>query len=111
MVGAIFRGTDAEHAARGAGVVGGLSPLGRSLLTATWFLCLGPASARAQLVVQEPGFTVTTIAQGVVEPRGLECSPGGIWGDYVNPVTNGEINRIKPSGSKSVFASILGAMP
>ncbi len=38
--------------------------------------------ASAQLVVNEPGFCVTTLPPGV-GAKGGECSPGGIWGDYV----------------------------
>ena len=53
-----------------------------ALIAAAFFVCLSPGSALAQLVVVEPGFTVTTLPPGV-GAKGIECSPGGIWGDYV----------------------------
>lgn len=80
----------------------------RALLTVS--LC---TVAPAQLTVLEPGFAVRTYA-----PSGgakfLECSPGGVWGDfvYVADSAGDRVERIHPDGSMSLLANLApGAFP
>ena len=74
---------------------------------------MSPASAQAQFVIQESGFTVTTIAQSIVQPFAIECSPGGVWGDYIYAADwgggGGTITRIDFSGNVTPFASGLNS--
>lgn len=66
-------------------------------------------TASAQLVVLEPGFQVVTLPTGV-GAKGIECSPGGIWGDfvYVADSSAGMIERIDFSDNVTTFATGLG---
>jgi hypothetical protein len=72
----------------------------------TFCLLLVPNPSHAQLVVQERGFDVTTLAPGV-GAKGIECSPGGIWGDfvYVADSNGGVIETIDFADNVSLFAS------
>ena len=61
--------------------------------------------ASAQLNVLQPGFQVKTLPQGFGAKQ-LECSPGGIWGNFVYMATTlGDIERIDPADNMSVFAT------
>ena len=51
----------------------------------------GPNVAQV-LDVQEPGFTVTFLGSSA-GPKGLRCSPGGVWGDYVYVSETGRRDR------------------
>ncbi len=70
-----------------------------------WLL---PAVAAAQHGVVEPGFAVTTLPSGG-GALAIECSPGGIWGDfvYVSESFDGAIDRIDPNDQVSTFTSSL----
>lgn len=65
-----------------------------------------PELAVAQLTVVESGFTVTTLPAGV-GAKGIECSPGGIWGNfvYVADSSGGTIDRIDFSDNVTTFAT------
>ena len=82
----------------------------RSLLLCVIFvLCFaGPALTQDVLTMAEPGFTVTDLGAGP-GAKGLTCSPGGIWGDYiyvaVSSSSMGIIERIDFFDNPSVFAT------
>jgi|GEM_PF-7059101 len=46
------------------------------------FTVLPSVPASAQPVLHEAGFTVTPLGSGL-GPKGVACSPGGVWGDYI----------------------------
>lgn len=70
------------------------------------FVGTSPGLALAQLTVLESGFSVTTLPQGI-GAKGIECSPGGMWGDYVYVADSsaGVIERIDFSNNVTLFAS------
>lgn len=78
-----------------------------SLGLALAVLTSGRALAQV-LDVQEPGFTVTNLANGA-GPKGVRCSPGGVWGDYVyiadSGSSAGEIHRIDFFDNETLFAT------
>jgi hypothetical protein len=70
----------------------------------------GPAQAVDVLVMNESGFTVTDLGAGP-GAKGLRCSPGGVWGDYVYVALSfsggGIIERIDFFDNVSVFTSTM----
>lgn len=59
--------------------------------------------------VSEPGFTVTPFGPGV-GAKGIECSPGGVWGDYlyVSDSAVGAVERVDFFDNSTTFATGLG---
>ncbi len=62
------------------------------------------------LTVAEPGFSVTVFPPAVnAGAKGLRCSPGGVWGDYVYVAESGSpgglIDRIDFFDNVTTFAS------
>ncbi len=62
------------------------------------------------LTVAEPGFTVTVFPPAInAGAKGLRCSPGGVWGDYVYVAESGSpgglIDRIDFFDNVTTFAS------
>jgi len=76
-----------------------------SLLTGIALALLCPP-VHAQLDVLERGFRVKTLPSGT-GAKGVECSPGGIWGEYVyvGDSSGSAIERIDLSDNVSLFAS------
>jgi hypothetical protein len=70
---------------------------------------LFPRTAGAQLTMTESGFTVTDLGSSV-GAKGITCSPGGIWGDYVYIADSGGslIERIDFYDVPSLFATLPG---
>ncbi len=68
-------------------------------------------SARAQPVLHEAGFTVTDLGGGL-GPKGVACSPGGIWGDYIyfSDSVGNLVERVDFFDVGSIFASGLPAI-
>jgi hypothetical protein len=68
----------------------------------------GVALGADALTVIEPGFTVTDLGPGL-GGKGLRCSPGGVWGDYVyvadSNAVAGLIERVDFFDNMSVFAT------
>jgi hypothetical protein len=64
-------------------------------------------SANAQLTLLESGFTIEDLGSSVGAKK-IECSPGGIWGDYVYVADSGGdfIERIDLTGFVTVFATL-----
>jgi len=77
-----------------------------ALLGVLW--SAGQAQAVDVLNVVEPGFSVTDLGVGP-GAKGLRCSPGGVWGDYVyvaeSSSPGGLIVRIDFFDNVSLFAS------
>jgi hypothetical protein len=69
-----------------------------------------PIPAHAQLVVLESGFAVTPLTPGPGAMQ-VECSPGGVWGDYVYVANTqgGTIERIDFSDAITPFAGPFAA--
>jgi len=68
---------------------------------------LVPAGAGAQITVMEAGYSVTDLG-GSVGAKGIECSPGGVWGDYmyVGDSVGDRVERIDFFGTSSTFAPL-----
>ena len=70
------------------------------------FCCLAGAAVAEDLTIIEPGFVSTQLPDGAGAKQ-VECSPGGVWGDFVYVADSGgnAVERIDPSNVVSVFAS------
>jgi hypothetical protein len=68
---------------------------------------LVPQRASAQLIVWQSGFqTIPIDAFQAVTHLGIECSPGGEWGDFVYASNRrGQIRRVDSSDAVTTFAS------
>jgi len=75
-------------------------------LAALAFAAASFSPAAAQLTVLPPGFNVKTLPPSVGTKQ-LECSPGGVWGNYVYAAdsSGGAIERIDFADNVSLFAS------
>jgi hypothetical protein len=74
---------------------------------------LAPAAPRAQLTIMESGFDVTDLGSSV-GAKGIECSPGGVWGDYIYVADSGGnvLERIDYFDIASLFATLAsGSFP
>jgi hypothetical protein len=65
---------------------------------------LAVETASAQLTILEPGFTVTDLGEGV-GPKQVECSPGGVWGDFVYVADVNRVERIDYNDNAAGFAA------
>lgn len=86
-----------------------------SIVTVLALACtlLAPGAARAQLDIQETGFTVTDLGSSN-GAKGVECSPGGIWGDfiYIADSIGDRVERVDFSDNMFLFSTLApGAFP
>lgn len=65
------------------------------------------APASAQITMNEGGFTVTDLG-GSTGAKGVHCSPGGIWGDYIYIADSAfnQIERVDFFDSAALFATM-----
>ncbi|HEX5131631.1 MAG TPA: FlgD immunoglobulin-like domain containing protein [Candidatus Krumholzibacteria bacterium] len=71
------------------------------------FLSTSIEPARAQLTMMEPGFTVTNLGSAS-SAKQVECSPGGVWGNYVYMAASvyNIIERMDYADVSSLFATM-----
>ncbi len=64
-------------------------------------------AAHAQLTLNESGFDVTDLGSST-GAKGVECSPGGIWGDYIYIADSvgDKIERIDFADNMTIFATL-----
>ncbi len=74
--------------------------------------CFAVGTALAQFELEEPGFTLTTLEAPSGQPngpKGVACSPGGTWGDYVYVAVSGSsagaVERIDYADNITPFAT------
>ena len=93
--------------------------MGKRGLRVHTMICVGmfvafcaTGTALAQFDLEEAGFTLTTLEPPTGEaggPKGVSCSPGGIWGDYVyvavSSFSDGAIERIDYADNITPFAT------
>lgn len=70
------------------------------------FYSLTDFASAEDLTLHESGFVVTQLPDGVGAKQ-VECSPGGVWGDFVYIADSGgnAVERIDPGNVVSIFAS------
>ena len=93
-----------------------MQPLLRNLLfvsTIVVAVAVFAGIASAQLIMNEGGFVVTDLGASVGAKK-IECSPGGIWGDYVYIADSGGdlIERVDFADVVTLFATLTpGSFP